>query len=139
MKGIFPVSFRVLGYVLLLLSVFVPMLMYMFGFIRTDESFILMKLGSKLVVWLSLFLIFLSKTKDEDETTSLLRSKSVCFSLYVLGFYYLASLLLSMVSLSAPMSGNSIAIFYMIVIIIVFEFLQQKRRIEKIRNFGRKN
>lgn len=31
MKGIFPASCRLLGYVLLLLSVFVPLLMYMFG------------------------------------------------------------------------------------------------------------
>ena len=137
MKGVFPVFFRVLGYVLLILSVFVPMLMYMFGMIQTDASFILLKLGAKSVIWVSLFFIFLAKTSDEDDITSSLRGKAMKFSLIVLGIYYLVSLGISAVELNYQRADNSIGIFYMVTNVICFEFLQQKRKIEN--RFNRKN
>ena len=40
MKGIFPASCRLLGYVLLLLSVFVPLLMYMFGQVNDGNGLV---------------------------------------------------------------------------------------------------
>lgn len=49
MKGILPASCRLLGYVLLLLSVFVPLLMYMFGQVN-DANLLYVKLGMKLVI-----------------------------------------------------------------------------------------
>ena len=136
MKGVFPVFFRMLGYVLLILSVFVPMLMYMFGMIQTDASFILLKLGAKSVIWISLFFIFLAKTNDEDNTTASLRGKAMKFALIVLGIYYLISLSVSAIELNYQKADNSIAIFYMVTNVICFEFLQQKRKIEKrfVRN-----
>ena len=85
MKGLFPTSFRILGYALLVLSVFVPMLMYMFGMLQTDSSLILVKLGSKSVIWISLFFIFFAKVDDEDEVTSSLRVKAIKFALLVFG------------------------------------------------------
>lgn len=131
MKGIFPVFFRVLGYVLLILSVFVPMIMYMFGMIQTDASFILLKLCAKSVIWISLFFVFLAKTNDEDDVTSSLRSKAMKYSLIALGIYYLISLVISAIELDYQRADNSIGIFYMITNVICFEFLQQKRKIEK--------
>ncbi len=130
MKGVFPVFFRILGYAMLLLSVFVPMLMYMFGMIRSDESFIIVKLGAKAVIWISLFFIFLAKTNDEDSVTSSLRVKTMKFSLIVLGIYYLIMLSISAIELDYSRADNSIGIFYMVMNVIGFEFLQQKRKIE---------
>ena len=49
MKGIFPASCRLLGYVLLLLSVFVPLLMYMFGQVN-DGNRLYVNLGMRRVV-----------------------------------------------------------------------------------------
>ena len=40
MKGILPVPCRVAGYALLLLSVFVPMLMYMFGMVHDETGYL---------------------------------------------------------------------------------------------------
>ena len=63
MKGILPLYFRFAGYILLLLSVFVPMLMYMFGMV-SDANLIALRAVMKLVIWISLFMVFLAKTKD---------------------------------------------------------------------------
>ena len=137
MKGFFPSFFRVLGYALLILSVFVPMLMYMFGMIKTDESFIFVKLGAKAVIWISLFFILFSKTSDEDEITSSLRAKAVKCALVIWGIYYLISISVAAVELNPQRADNSIGIYFMVMNVICFEFLQQKRKIEK--RFGRKN
>lgn len=137
MKGLFPTSFRILGYVLLVLSVFVPMLMYMFGMVQTDSSLILVKLGSKSVIWISLFFIFFAKADDEDEVTSSLRVKAMKFALIVLGIYYLVALAIAAVELNYQRADNSIGIFYMVMNVICFEFLQQKLKIEK--RFNRKS
>lgn len=137
MKGIFPVFFRILGYVLLLMSVFVPMLMYMFGMVQTDASFVYVKLGAKSVIWISLFFIFLAKTKDEDSVTSSLRSKAMSFALFIWGIYYLAILVFSAIELDYQRADNSIGIYYMVMNVICFEFLQQKRKIEN--RFNRKS
>lgn len=137
MKGLFPTFFRILGYTLLVLSVFVPMLMYMFGMVQTDSSLILVKLGAKSVIWISLFFIFFAKTDDEDEVTSSLRVKAMKFALIVFGIYYLVALAIAAVELNYQRADNSIGIFYMVMNVICFEFLQQKRKIEK--RFNRKS
>ena len=137
MKGLFPTSFRILGYALLVLSVFVPMLMYMFGMLQTDSSLILVKLGSKSVIWISLFFIFFAKADDEDEVTSSLRVKAIKFALIVFGIYYLVALAIAAVELNYQRADNSIGILYMVMNVICFGFLQQKRKIEK--RFNRKS
>ena len=130
MKGILPVACRIAGYALLILSVFVPLLMYMFGQVH-DGNLIYVKLGIKLVVWLSLFMIFLSKVKDEAEETACLRSKAMKYALYIWGVYYIVMLIKGAVNQDLQVSDNSVGIVYLIICVICWEFLYQKHRIEK--------
>ena len=129
MKGILPVACRIAGYALLILSVFVP-LMYMFGQVH-DGNLIYVKLGIKLVVWLSLFMIFLSKVKDEAEETACLRSKTMKYALYIWGVYYIVMLIKGAVNQDLQVADNSVGIVYLIICVICWEFLYQKHRIEK--------
>lgn len=130
MKGILPVACRIAGYALLILSVFVPLLMYMFGQVH-DGNLIYVKLGIKLVVWLSLFMIFLSKVKDEAEETACLRSKAMKYALYIWGVYYIVMLIKGAVNQDLQVPDNSVGIVYLIICVICWEFLYQKHRIEK--------
>ena len=75
MKGILPVYCRTMGYVVLLLSVFVPLFMFMFGMIN-DSNLLFTKASIKLLIWFSLFMIFLAKVKDENEKISRIRIKA---------------------------------------------------------------
>lgn len=130
MKGILPVACRIAGYALLILSVFVPLLMYMFGQVH-DGNLIYVKLGIKLVVWLSLFMIFLSKVKDEAEETACLRSKAMKYALYIWGVYYIVMLIKGAVNQDLQVADNFVGIVYLIICVICWEFLYQKHRIEK--------
>ncbi len=130
MRGFLPSWCRIAGYVLLLLSVFVPLTMSLFGAVH-DGNIILVKLVMKLVIWMSLFAIFLSKTKDEDEVVGL-RAKALQYALYLWGVYYVVMLVRSAMLENLQLADNSAAIVYMVISVICREFLFQKHRAEKL-------
>lgn len=130
MKGILPASCRLLGYALLLLSVFVPLLMYMFGQVN-DGNLLYVKLGMKVIIWASLFMIFLSRMKEENEESFSIRRKAMVISLYLWGIYYVVMLLKSAYDGNLQEADNSIGIVYMVICVFCKEFLMQKLRIEK--------
>ena len=136
MKGILPVFCRPLGYALLILSVFLPMLGYMFGMV-SDQNFLYVKLGMKFVIWLSLFLVFLARAKDEDAESAALRAKVMLVGLGIWAVYYVVVLIKAAIDGNAQEADNSVGIVYMVITIVCMEFLFQKRRIEK--NFRKKN
>ena len=130
MRGFLPSWCRIAGYVLLLLSVFVPLTMSLFGAVH-DGNIILVKLVMKLVIWMSLFAIFLSKTKDEDEVVGL-RAKALQYALYLWGVYYVVMLVRGAMLENLQLADNSAAIVYMVISVICREFLFQKHRAEKL-------
>lgn len=131
MKGILPVSCRIIGYALLILSVFVPLLMYMFGMVD-DTNLLYVKMSMKLVIWLSLFMVFLAKAKEEDAEAASLRSKAMQYALYVWGLYYIVLLVKGAVEGDLQVADNSVGIVYMVLNVLVWEFFLQKRRMEKM-------
>lgn len=130
MKGILPVPCRMIGYALLILSVFVPLLMYMFGMVD-DSNLLFVKMSMKLVIWLSLFMVFLAKAKEEDAEAASLRSKAMKYALYVWGVYYVVLLVKGAMEGDLQAADNSVGIVYMVLNVLVWEFFLQKRRMEK--------
>ena len=131
MKGILPASCRIIGYALLILSVFVPLLMYMFGMVD-DTNLLYVKMRMKLVIWLSLFMVFLAKAKEEDAEAASLRSKAMQYALYVWGLYYIVLLVKGAVEGDLQVADNSVGIVYMVLNVLVWEFFLQKRRMENM-------
>lgn len=131
MKGILPVPCRVIGYALLILSVFVPLLMYMFGMVD-DSNLLYIKMSMKLVIWLSLFMVFLAKAKEEDAEAASLRSKAMKYALYVWGVYYIVLLVKGAIEGDLQIADNSVGIVYMVFNVLGWEFFMQKRRMEKM-------
>lgn len=131
MKGVLPASCRIIGYALLILSVFVPLLMYMFGMVD-DTNLLYVKMSMKLVIWLSLFMVFLAKAKEEDAEAASLRSKAMQYALYVWGLYYIVLLVKGAVEGDLQVADNSVGIVYMVLNVLVWEFFLQKRRMEKM-------
>lgn len=130
MKGILPVACRYAGYALLILSVFVPLLMYMFGLVH-DGNLLYVKLCIKLVIWISLFMIFLAKAKEENEEIASIRSKAMKYALYLWGIYYIVMLVKGTINQDVQSADNSVGIVYMIINVLCWEFFLQKHRIEK--------
>ena len=125
MKGILPVYCRTMGYVVLLLSVFVPLFMFMFGMIN-DSNLLFTKASIKLLIWFSLFMIFLAKVKDENEKISRIRIKAICYAIYLLGIYYIVMLVRGVYNGNLEEADNSIAIVYMVFMLFVWNLVYKK-------------
>lgn len=129
-KGILPTYCRTMGYTVLLLSVFVPLMMFMFGMIN-DSNLLFTKAAIKMLIWFSLFMIFLAKTKNENEETTKIRVKSMGYAIYLLGIYYIIMLIRGVYYGNLEEADSSIAIIYMAFNVICLEFGIQKSRVEK--------
>ena len=131
MKGILPTYCRTMGYTLLILCVFLPLMMFMFGMIN-DSNLLFTKASVKLFIWFSLFMIFLAKVKNENETTSKIRVKAICYAIYLLGIYYIVMLARGVYDGNLEEADNSIAIVYMAFNVLCLEFGIQKSKVDKL-------
>ena len=131
MKGILPTYCRTMGYTLLILCVFLPLMMFMFGMIN-DSNLLFTKASVKLLIWFSLFMIFLAKVKNENEETAKIRVKSICYAIYLLGIYYIVMLVRGVYDGHLEEADNSIAIVYMAFNVLCLEFGIQKSKVDKL-------
>ena len=131
MNGILPPYFRPLGYSLMILSVLVPILLFITGSIG-DHNLLLIKTCVKLLIWVSLFMVFLAKVKDENEATAKIRVKAIYRALYLLGVYYVIVLLKDYFEGDIEKVDTSIAIVYMAFNVACLEYGVQKQRIDRI-------
>ncbi|WP_195529007.1 hypothetical protein [Phocaeicola massiliensis] len=131
MKGILPTYCRTMGYTLLILCVFLPLMMFMFGMIN-DSNLLFTKASVKLLIWFSLFMIFLVKVKNENEETAKIRVKAICYAIYLLGIYYIVMLVRGVYDGNLEEADSSIAIVYMAFNVLCLEFGIQKSKVDKL-------
>ena len=131
MKGILPTYCRTMGYTLLILCVFLPLMRFMFGMIN-DSNLLFTKASVKLLIWFSLFMIFLAKVKNENEETAKIRVKAICYAIYLLGIYYIVMLVRGVYDGNLEEADNSIAIVYMAFNVLCLEFGIQKSKVDKL-------
>ena len=131
MKGILPTYCRTMGYTLLILCVFLPLMMFVFGMIN-DSNLLFTKASVKLLIWFSLFMIFLAKVKNENEETAKIRVKAICYAIYLLGIYYIVMLVRGVYDGNLEEADNSIAIVYMAFNVLCLEFGIQKSKVDKL-------
>ena len=131
MKGILPTYCRTMGYTLLILCVFLPLMMFMFGMIN-DSNLLFTKASVKLLIWFSLFMIFLAKVKNENEETAKIRVKAICYAIYLLGIYYIVMLVRGVYDGNLEEADNSIAIVYMAFNVLCLEFGIEKSKVDKL-------
>ena len=131
MKGILPTYCRTMGYTLLILCVFLPLMMFMFGMIN-DSNLLFTKASVKLLIWFSLFMIFLAKVKNENEETAKIGVKAICYAIYLLGIYYIVMLVRGVYDGNLEEADNSIAIVYMAFNVLCLEFGIQKSKVDKL-------
>lgn len=131
MKGILPTYCRTMGYTLLILCVFLPLMMFMFGMIN-DSNLLFTKASVKLLIWFSLFMIFLAKVKNENEETAKIRVKAICYAIYLLGIYYIVMLVRGVYDGNLEEADSSIAIVYMAFNVLCLELGIQKSKVDKL-------
>ena len=82
----------------------------------------------KLVIWISLFMIFLARAKEENEEIAGIRGKSMKYALYLWGVYYIVMLVKGTISHDLQVADNSVGIVYMIINVLCWEFFLQIKK-----------
>ena len=76
MKALLPAYCRLLGYVILLLAIFIPFILYITG-VLTDQILLLVKEMLKLLIIIGLLMILLARNEHENTETGIIRIKAM--------------------------------------------------------------
>lgn len=82
MKAMLPVFCRPLGYVILMLSLFIPFLLVMQGAV-TDSNLLFYKECTKLLMMIGALMILLALTKHESPETDRIRVNAMRYSVFL--------------------------------------------------------
>lgn len=131
MKALLPTYCRLLGYAILLLSIFSPFILMMYGII-TDENLLLCKEIIKLFMIVGLLMILLAYTKNENEETEVIRVKAMRNAFFITIIYIFVSMLFRLYKGSTELMDTSSFLIFMAMNVICLEFGIKKAVVDKI-------
>lgn len=131
MKALLPAYCRLLGYAILLLSIFSPFILMMYGII-TDENLLLCKEIIKLFMIVGLLMILLAYTKNENEETEVIRVKAMRNAFFITIIYIFISMLFRLYKGSTELMDTSSFLIFMAMNVICLEFGIKKAVVDKI-------
>lgn len=130
MKALLPVYCRILGYAILLLSVFVPFGLVMYGVV-TDANLLFCKEVIKLFMIVGLLMVLLAYTKNENEETEKIRIRAMRNALWLTIAYVLISMLVRLYNGNISSPDTSSFIIFMAINVICLEYGIKKAKIDK--------
>lgn len=130
MKALLPVYCRILGYAILLLSIFVPFGLVMYGMI-TDANLLLYKEVIKLFMIVGLLMVLLAYTKNENAEAEKIRINAMRNALWVTIAYVLISMLVRLYNGNISSPDTSSFIIFMAINVICLEYGIKKAKIDK--------
>lgn len=131
MKALLPIYCRILGYVILLLSIFVPFGLVIYGVI-TDSNLQFYKEVIKLFMMIGLIMILLAYTKNENENTEKIRVKAMHNAFFITIVYIFISMLYRLYEGNIELADTSSFLIFMAMNVICLEFGIKKAMVDKI-------
>lgn len=131
MKALLPAYCRLLGYGILLLSIFAPFILMMYGII-TDSNLLLCKEVIKLFMIVGLLMILLAYTKNENEETDRIRIKAMRNAFLITVIYIFINMLFRVYKGNIELMDTSSFLIFMAINVICLEFGIKKARVDKI-------
>lgn len=130
MKALLPVYCRILGYAILLLSIFVPFGLVMYGVV-TDANLLFYKEVIKLFMIVGLLMVLLAYTKNENGETEKIRINAMRNALWLTIAYVLISMLVRLYNGNISSPDTSSFIIFMAINVICLEYGIKKAKIDK--------
>lgn len=130
MKALLPVYCRILGYAILLLSIFVPFGLVMYGVV-TDANLLFYKEVIKLFMIVGLLMVLLAYTKNENGETEKIRINAMRNALWLTIAYVLISMLVRLYNGNISSLDTSSFIIFMAINVICLEYGIKKAKIDK--------
>lgn len=131
MKALLPVYCRILGYAILLLSIFVPFILFIYGVI-TDDNLLFFKEIIKLSMIIGLLMILLAYTKKENEETERIRINAMRNAFFFTILYVFGIMLYRLYKGDKELVDTSSFVIFMVINVICLEYGVKKAAIDKI-------
>ena len=131
MKPLFPVYCRPLGYVVLALSLFIPFLLVLAGWIN-DGNLLFYKECIKLLMMMGSLFILFAYTKKETAATTEIRNKATRNAMFLTVFIVFAMMLYKVFVGDVVTVDHSSFLTFLIVNIICLEFGLKKAQVDSM-------
>lgn len=131
MKALLPAYCRIMGYAILLISIFAPFVLALYGWL-TDENLLLFKEVIKLFMMAGLLMILLAYNKNENEETELIRVKAMRTSFFLTIIYVLVNMLYRLYAGERELVDTSSFLIFMAMNVICLEFGLKKAAVDRL-------
>lgn len=130
MKALLPVFCRPLGYVVLVLSVFLPFLFYIWGFIN-DNNITLYKECVKLLMMAGALMILLALSKNENAETERIRVTAIRNAVFLTFIFIFFSMLYKVATGGIQNFDTASFVIFLIINVLCLEFGMKKNMVDK--------
>lgn len=130
MKALLPIYCRPLGYVVLLISLFIPFLLVMQGVV-TDRNLLLYKECTKLLMMAGCLLILFALTKNENQETEQLRNTAVRNAIFLTFLFVFGGMLWRVVQGDVINVDTSSFLTFLIINVLCLEFALKKSLVDR--------
>lgn len=131
MKALLPVFCRPLGYVILIVALFIPFILVMMGMMN-DNNLTFYKECTKLLMMAGALMILLALKKDENYQTEQIRIKAMRQAVFITLLFVFVNMLYRTAIKDANTVDSTSFLIFMIINVLCLEFGMAKARIDAI-------
>ena len=131
MKALLPTFCRPLGYIILVIALFIPFILAIMGKV-TDNNLTFYKECTKLLMMAGALMILLALTKDESYQTEQIRIKAMRQAIYLTIIFVFANMLYRVAIKDTNAVDSTSFLIFMIINVLCLEFGMAKTRIDAI-------
>ena len=129
MKALLPVYCRLLGYFVIALALFIPIMLYVMGKM-TDANLLFYKECSKLLMMLGALMTIFALTKDESKKTEEIRNKATRNAIFLTVLFIFGGMLYRLAKGDIMGVDTSSFLIFLILNILCLEFGIKKARVD---------
>lgn len=131
MKALLPTFFRPVGYIVLLICLFLPFLLVMWNIID-DSNLLFFKEANKLLMMIGALMILLAANKNETEEVGKIRVKSIRYAVFLTIVFLFGGMLYRLYTNSIDAVDSSSFLIFLIINVLCLEFGIKKAAVDKI-------
>lgn len=129
MKALLPIFCRPLGYVILLVALFIPFLLVMQGMV-TDQNLLFYKECTKLLMMAGCLMIIFALAKNESRETELIRNTAVRNAIFLTFLFVFGGMLWRVMQGDTINADSSTFLTFLIINVISLEYGLKKAWVE---------
>lgn len=131
MKALLPVYCRPLGFLVIALGLFIPMILMLLGRV-TDSNLLFYKECSKMLMMVGALMILFALSKNEGRETEIIRTKAIRNAMFLTVLFIFGGMLYRVATGDLLSVDSSSFLIFLIINVLCLEFGMKKAAVEKL-------